>query len=159
MNTKSNKTIAEHWNKEKNELPGFDCVVYANGKVTVLDCYSLTDSQTKKRELFCRPLCDTTIESVEKYNADVWTSVDEWMRIEHEGKIFIGGDGPMGNMGFIAHVDGDDALIWGIFFWNTNPIKELAVNKGVLSAVNEHSELRVEINLENITEITMTIIS
>jgi hypothetical protein len=28
----------------------------------------------------------------------------------------------------------------------------------ILSAVNEHSELRVEIKLENITEITMTVL-
>jgi hypothetical protein len=64
----------------------------------------------------------------------------------------------MGNMGFIARVDGDDALLWGIFFWNSNPIKELAVNNGILSAVNEHSDVRIEINLENITEITMTVL-
>jgi hypothetical protein len=100
-----NKTIAAHWNKEQPELPGFDCIVYANGDVTVLNCYSLTDSQTQERELFCRPRCDTTIESLEKYGAADWTSAGEWTRIEHEGKIFVGGDGGMGNMGFIAHVD------------------------------------------------------
>jgi hypothetical protein len=154
----NNKIIAEHWNKESHELPGFDCIVYANGDVTILDCYSLTDSNTKERELFCRPRCDTTIASIEKYDAADWSGVDEWARVEHEGKIFIGGDGAMGNMGFIAHIDADEDLIWGIFFWNTNPLKGLTVNNGILSAVNEHSELRVEINLENITEITMTVL-
>jgi hypothetical protein len=152
------RIIAEHWNKEKRELPGFDCIVYANGKVTVLDCYSMQDSQTKERELFCRPRCDTTIESVEKYAAADWAGVDEWTRIEHEGKIFIGGDGPMGNMGFIARIGSDDALIWGIFFWNSNPIRELTAGNGILSAVNEHSDVRIEINLENITEINMTVL-
>jgi hypothetical protein len=154
-----NETIATHWNKKWPELPGFDCIVYANGDVTVLDCYSLTDSQTNKRELFCRPRCDTTIESLEKYDAADWTSSDEWTRIEHEGKIYIGGDGGMGNMGFIAHIDGAGGLIWAIFLWDSNPIRELAVKGNLLSAVNEHSVLRVEINLDKLTEISIHIIS
>jgi hypothetical protein len=150
--------IAEHWNKATHELPGFDCIVYANGDVTILNCYSLTDSKTGERELFCRPRCDTTIASIEKYDAAEWSGVDEWARVEHEGKIFIGGDGAMGNMGFIAQIDGDEDLIWGVFFWNSNPIKELTAGNGILSAVNEHSDVRIEINLENITEITMTVL-
>jgi hypothetical protein len=152
------RIIAEHWNKENHELPGFDCIAYANGDVTVLDCYSLTDSQTGERELFCRPRCDTTIDSIEKYGAAEWTVVDEWARVEHNGKIFIGGDGVMGNMGFIAHIDSGESLIWGIFFWNTNPIKELTAGDGTLSAINEHSDVRIEIDLEDITEITMTVL-
>jgi hypothetical protein len=155
----NNQIIAERWNKEEQELPGFNCIVYANGNVTVLDCYSLTDSQTNERKLFCRPRCDTTIDSVEKYGAADWTVVGEWARIEHEGKIFIGGDGAaMGNMGFIAHINSDGRLIWGVFFWNTNPIRKPAVNNGILSAINEHSDVRIEINLENLTEITMTVL-
>jgi hypothetical protein len=157
--TVNNQIIAEHWNKERHELPGFDCIVYASGNVTVLDCYSLTDSNTGERELFCRPRCDTTIDSVEKYAAADWSGVGEWARVEHEGKIFIGGDGfAMGNMGFIAHIDADGDLIWGIFFWNTNPIRELSVTGSILSAINEHSEVRIEINIENITEIAMTVL-
>jgi hypothetical protein len=154
-----NQIIAEHWNKENHELPGFDCIVYANGDVTVLNCYGLQDSNTGERELFCLPRCDMTIESVEKYAAADWSGVSEWTRIEHEGKMFIGGGcWAMGNPGFIARIDGDDALIRGIFFWNSNPIRELMVGGGILSAINEHSDVRIEINLENITEINMTVI-
>jgi hypothetical protein len=61
-------------------------------------------------------------------------------------------------MGFIAHVDSIGGLLWAVFFWNSNPIKELAVKDGVLSAVNEHSALRIEINLGKLTEIRMYII-
>jgi hypothetical protein len=61
-------------------------------------------------------------------------------------------------MGFIAHIDRSDDLIWAIFFWNSNPIRELAVKDGILSAVNEHSELRIEINPDKLTEINMHII-
>jgi hypothetical protein len=153
-----NRIIAEHWNKETHELPGFDCIVYPGGDVTILNCYSLQDSETKARELFCRPRCDTTIDSIEKYGAAYWTSVDEWTSIEYCGGSILGGDGSMGNMGFVAHVDGGGGLIWGIFFWNTNPIKSLTINSGILSAVNEHSHVRIDINLENLADITMTIL-
>jgi hypothetical protein len=118
----------------------------------------LQDYDTKVCELFCRPRCDTTIESIEKYDAAYWTVVDEWASIEHGGGSIIGGDGSMGNMGFVAHVDGAGGLIWGIFFWNTNPVKSLEISGGILSAVNEHSDLRIDINLENLTDITMTVL-
>jgi hypothetical protein len=31
-----NRIIAEHWNKETHELPGFNCIVYPGGGVTIL---------------------------------------------------------------------------------------------------------------------------
>jgi hypothetical protein len=154
-----NRIIAEHWNKEKHELPGFNCIVYPTGDVTVVQELWEEDSTTHKREYYYYPRCDTTIDSIEKYGSADWTLVDEWVRLEHEGKIFIGGDGEMGNEGFIAHVDESNDLIWGIFFWDTNPIKELAVNDGMLTAINEHSEVRITVNLSNITEITRTSLS
>ena len=131
-----NPIVVEHWAKSK--LPGFDCVVYSDGTVTVLDCYSLEDSGTRERTLFCNPLCDTTIESVEKYGAAHWVAVDKWTRIDYGGGAVIAGDGAMGNEGFIARVNGDGSLVWAIFFTNSNPIKELIVNGNALTAINEH---------------------
>jgi hypothetical protein len=148
--------IAEHWNKR--ELPGFNCITYPNGTVTILDCYSLQNSQTMYHELFCRPLCDTAIESMEKYDAADWTFVDEWTRIAYNGGNIIAGDGTMGNMGFIAYIDNVESLIWGVFFTNSNPIKQLSICEGILSAVNEHSDLRIEINIEKPFEIKKTIL-
>jgi hypothetical protein len=55
--------------QNKHALPGFDCIVYANGEVTVLDCCRLPGSQSREGEFFCRPLCDASIESIEKYGA------------------------------------------------------------------------------------------
>jgi hypothetical protein len=154
-----NQIIADHWYKESPELPGIDCIVYASGEVIILSCISLLDTSTKERQqIFCHPCCDTTIASLEKYDACDWTIVDEWVRIEYDGGSLIGGDGTMGNEGFIAHVNSEGDLIWGIFFWVTNPIRSLAINNGILSAVNEHSDLRIDINLANLTDITMTII-
>ncbi len=61
----------------------------------------------------------------------------------------------MGNEGFIACTDADNNLIWGIFFENTNPIKSLNIKSKTLIAVNEHSELQIEINLDTLTDIKM----
>ncbi len=62
----------------------------------------------------------------------------------------------MGNEGFIACTDAEDRLVWGIFFENSNPIKNLEIKDEILIAINEHTELQIEINLENLTQIKMT---
>ena len=93
--------IIEYWNSKERRLPGIDCIAYPDGKVIILDCYSLYNSNTKEKKKFCRPLCDTTIDSLEKYNSTLWTQVDEWTSMDYrEGKIY-GGDGAMGNEAFI----------------------------------------------------------
>jgi hypothetical protein len=93
-------------------------------------------------------------ELLAKLNAS-WADI---VRAKHSAVLRDHPFNDMGNMGFIARGDGDDALIWGIFFWNSNPIRELTADNGILSAINEHSDVRIEINLENITEINMTVL-
>lgn len=150
--------IIEHWNSKERRLPGINCITYPDGKVIILNCYSLYDPNTKKKELFCKPLCDTTIDSLEKYDATYWTQVDEWASVDYQGGRIYGGDGSMGNEGFIACTDAGDNLIWGMFFENTNPIKSVNIKERTLIAINEHSELRVEINLDDLTDIKMIIL-
>ncbi|MBH5316330.1 hypothetical protein I6N90_00725 [Paenibacillus sp. GSMTC-2017] len=152
-------SIAEHWNLKKHELPGINCIVYPNGTITILNCYSTYNPNTKERNFFSSPLCDTTIESIAKYNVDYWTVVDEWVSIDYQDGRIYGGDGEMGNEGFISCTDADDRLVWGIFFENSNPIKSLEIKDQILIAINEHSELQIEINLENLNEINMTTIN
>jgi hypothetical protein len=64
---------------------------------------------------------------VEKRAAAEWPGVSDWTRVEHEGQSFIG-DGAA--MGFIARIDGGGALKWGVFFWKSSPIRELAFGDG-----------------------------
>lgn len=101
-------------------------------------------------------MCDTTIESISKYNFECWTIVDEWVCIDYQDGKICGGDGQMGNEGFIACTDAENCLVWGMFFENSNPIKRLEIKDKILIAINEHTELQIEINLENLTQITMT---
>lgn len=147
--------ITEHWNRDERELPGQDCIAYPDGTVVVLHHYTIYDPNTDKREYYCKPLCDTTIDSIEKYNTIDWVRVDEWTNIDYNGGKIYGGDGTMGNEGFIACTDENDFLIWGIFFENTNPIKSLSLKENTLIAINEHSEIKIEIDLNNITDIKM----
>ena len=148
--------IVEHWNNKECSLPGINCIAYPDGKVIILNCYSMYDPNTKEKQLFCEPLCDTTIESIEKYGSVYWVRVGEWASINYKGGKIYGGDGTMGNEGFIACVDEADNLLWAIFFENTNPIKSLKIRDRKLIAVNEHSELKVEINLDVLTQMKMT---
>jgi hypothetical protein len=148
-------SIIEHWNSKERKLPGINCIAFPDGKVIILNCHCIYDPNTKKRELFCAPLCDTTIDSIEKYAAAYWTHVDAWVSIDYQGGKIHGGDGAMGNEGFMARTDEYDQLIWGMFFENTNPIKSLEIKAGTLVAINEHSELRVEVNLDTLTDIKM----
>jgi hypothetical protein len=146
--------VAKHWNG-KHELPGSDIIVYPDGALTILSCYGVHDTITKEYKVFCRPLCDTTIDSFVKYNADCWTSVTEWAIIDYKSGKIYGGECGMGNEGFIAYVDETDNLIWAIYFDRTNPIKSLKIKGNILIAINEHSELQVEINLDDLTDIKM----
>lgn len=147
--------IAEQWNNKERRLPGIDCIAFPDGRITILNHYSLYDPTTNEEKLFCRPLCDTTIDSIENYGATYWTRVDEWASIPYQDGKILGGDGSMGNQGFIAYIDHDDRLLWGIFFEHTNPIKSLEIKGRILIATNEHSELQVKVNLDVLTDIEM----
>jgi len=145
--------VLEHWDGAERGLPGYDAIIYPNGNITLFNCYGYRDRATNEYRRFCRPLCDTTIDSIVKYNGDPWVSVESWTSVGYgNGKIY-GGDGSMGNEGHIACVDGDDNLLWAMFFTNTNPIKALEIKGNTLIAVNEHDDLTLEINLDCLTDI------
>jgi hypothetical protein len=145
--------VTENWLSKERCLPGINCIVYPDGTITILRHYESYNPNTKETKYFCNPVCDTTIDSLIKYDAEYWTRVDEWTNIEYRGGKIYGGDGSMGNEGFIACVDADDHLLWGIFFEHTNPIKSLSISDKTLIAINEHSEIQVDVNLNELTDI------
>lgn len=81
--------------------------------------------------------------------------MDAWTSLKYEGGTIYGGDGQMGNEGFIACTDTGGVLVWAFFSDATNPIKQLSIEDRTLIAVNEHDELRIEINLDNLTEMKL----
>ncbi|GGH66209.1 hypothetical protein GCM10008014_46370 [Paenibacillus silvae] len=151
-----NSIVLEHWSAEQRELPGMNCIAFADGTVIILDIRKYDDPNSGERTVYCSPLCDTTVESVEKYTPDCWTMVDAWTSVDYQGGKIVGGDGAMGNEGFIACTDAEDRLVWGVFFEDTNPIKQISVNGTTLIAINEHGELCIEINLHNMVDIKIS---
>lgn len=149
----SENEVLKHWKDNEWQLPGINCIVFSTGEVIVLNYNQNFNPNTNTKSFYCTPICDTTIDSLEKYDPDCWTVVDAWTSIHYqEGKIY-GGDGAMGNEGFIAYVDKTNQLVWGMFFEDTNPIKELAITDQYLIAINEHSELAIQINLDTLFDI------
>lgn len=100
-----NNLIVENWNSNERKLPDINCIVYPDGNVTVLSYYHVHNPNTSENTGFCNPLCDTTIDSIVKYDNDIWVSVSEWVSIDYKSGKIYGGDGTMGNEGFVACVD------------------------------------------------------
>ncbi|PAD30402.1 hypothetical protein CHH60_16590 [Paenibacillus sp. 7523-1] len=151
-----NSLMMKHWSAEQRELPGMNCIAFANGDIIILNISKYYNPNNNERTISCTPLCDTTIESIDKYNDDYWTEVDAWTSMDYQGGKIYGGDGQMGNEGFIACTDANDSLVWGIFLDETNPIKKLSVKGKTLIAINEHGDMSIEINLDSLADIKMT---
>ncbi|WP_239614634.1 hypothetical protein [Cohnella mopanensis] len=153
-----NNLIMKHWSAEQSELPGINCIAFPNGNIIILNVATYYNPNNNERKIYCSPQCDTTIESIEKYDAECWTMVDAWTSIDYQGGKIYGGNGQMGNEGFIACTDANDNLVWGIFFDATNPIKKLSIKDITLIAINEHEDMSIEINLNTLVDIKMTLI-
>lgn len=140
-------------------MPGLNSIAFADGSMILLDIKTYYDPNNHERTISCSPLCDTTITSIEQYDSDIWVIVDVWTSVDYQGGKIYGGDGQMGNEGFIACTDANGCLIWSMFWDETNPIKQLSIKDKMLTAINEHEELKIEINLDNLVDIKMTSIA
>ena len=147
--------ISECWRSQERKLPYGDLVAWPDGRVTILNCYAAQNFRTMERKLFCRPLCDSTIESLVRYDAAGWVAVMALTSIGCPNGMIYGGGGAFGSVGFAARVDNNDDLIWAVVFTGTNPIKELGIHGNTLIALNERSDLRLEINLDTLIDIRM----
>jgi hypothetical protein len=127
------------------ELPGIDSLVYSDGTLTILNTYSvLSDDDTQKYYAF--PMADTTIESVEHYNDDVWTEIQPHPDsiVTDECKISFG-EGSMGNEGFVA-VENKEGLVWALFSTISNPFISLKIVDGYLWAASDFLLYKININ-------------
>lgn len=135
--------MREHWDKE--ELIGINSLIRNDGSVVILNCYSVFSENTKTHH--CFPVCETTTESLEKYNDDIWSQFQIFTEIATNDFIYVGGEGAMGNEGILACLDKDKSPIWALFFENSNPFYKLEIVGGLLEAVTS-LDLKYQINLE-----------
>lgn len=143
--------ISTHWNQ--NELIGLDCILKNDGTVIMLNCYSVGQGENKKHYVF--PLCETTVHSLEKYNDDVWSAFDIFSeKIHHEDDIIFGGEGSMGNEGFIARTTKDNVLKWAIYFTNSNPFYKIKIINDIIYAYSS-LDLVYKVDIHNLEKITI----
>ena len=144
--------IQHQW--EKGLLPGFDCIVYKNGNVTIANTYEVKDSNSQKSKRYWFPLCDTTIDSVENYDDDIWTNVDIYKgAIDFQNGKIVFGDGSMGNEGFITSTDKNNKLNWAIFFTFSNPIIKAEITNDELICTSDATTISIQ--LKNLTKISV----
>ncbi len=59
----------------------------------------------------------------------------------------------MGNEGFIASVNKDGLLDWGVFFTFSNLIDRVDVQHNILVCSSDNKIMQIEINPDNLTDI------
>ena len=97
-----------------NELIGVNSVLYNSSSetITLINFYKMDNG-----ERLAFPFCDTTINSLEKYNKDIWTEIQEYKSIPYKNdEIIKFGEGAMGNEGFICVTDKNNIKSF-IFKW------------------------------------------
>lgn len=115
----SQQIVQEHW--KNKELLGYDSIVMGSGEVIIMSGYSVINGTEKS--YFINAVCDTTVESIEKYNDDPWTEIElhpQHIKLENGDTIYCG-EGGMGNEGFVALEDKDGNLKWAFFSTQSNP--------------------------------------
>jgi hypothetical protein len=143
--------IQEHWNN--NELPGIDTILFADGTMIILNFYAVSTEHGKLH--YVNPVCETNLQSVEKYNDDVWTQIERsyaTLTLPDGKKVYFG-EGGMGEEGFVALTEDNDQLIWALFSTATNPFTRAEFVNGKIRAYSTY-DLYYTIDLlapENIT--------
>lgn len=140
-----NITILEHWSNE--ELIGIDSLQKNNGEIIILNSFNV--SNTDNISYYSSPLCLTTVESLEKFNSDIWTSFEVFSnRLEiNDEYVVFGGEGGMGNEGFIACTDKSNDFLWALFFTDSNPFYKIEFDHNEIHAYSS-SNLKYRANLD-----------
>lgn len=148
-----NNLIQDKWKAE--EVIGYDCITYGDGRIIIANTYSVIKTETSETVRYWFPLCDTTLEGIQKYDEDVWTATDIYWggfsSLDHK-QTFVFGPGAMGNEGYVASVNNDNTLKWSIFFTFSNPIMSAEIKDSDLLCYGETGCV-IKINLNNLTEI------
>lgn len=152
-----NEKIQDKW--KQGYLPGHDCITYGNGTLVIANTYHVIDTETKKRKQFWFPLCDTTLEGIQKYDEDIWTAIDIYHgAITYGNQKIVFGDGGMGNEGYVASTDSISGYLnWAIFFTFSNPICRVEIKNEHLICYGDTGTI-IDVNLNEITQINISLV-
>jgi hypothetical protein len=153
----SQRKIQDKW--KQGLVLGLDCIAFANGEIVIGNAYHTKDSNTGEIKQYWFPLCDTTLEKIEKYDEDIWTVCDIFHGgFEYENQKIVFGDGGMGNEGFVASTKLNGELNWSIFFTFSNPICKAEIENNHLICYGD-SGIKINIDLNNLTKIKVDYIT
>jgi len=143
--------IQEKW--KDSFILGYDCIVYGNGKITIGEHYSCFNPNNNETKYYWTPICDTTLDKIEKYDDDIWTEVDIFHgSLVYKNQKIVFGDGGMGNEGYIASVKLNGELKWSIFFTFSNPICKAEIIDNHLICYGD-TGTKININLKELHKI------
>lgn len=145
--------LLDRWNSD--ELVGINSLIRDDGSAIILNCNSFVIGGENLH--VCVPICETTIASIEKFDDDIWSEFQGFTEYtdKQTGKIYVGGEGAMGNEGFIACLTAEKNPIWALFFVNSNPFYELEIKDGNLEAISSLN-LKYSVNLESPEKMTIS---
>lgn len=148
------RLIQQKW--RESYVLGYDCIAFGDGRVVFANAYSSYNPNNGETKVYWTPLCDTTVESILRYNDDIWTEVDIFRDpFEFGGQKIVFGDGGMGNEGYVASVTADNQLNWSLFFTNSNPIIGAHIEDRTIIAKGETGFI-AHINIDNPADISIT---
>ena len=147
----SQQKIQQKW--KEGYVLGYDCITHSNGEIVIGEPYSVYDPNNKKTKRYWSPICDTTLDKIEKYNEDIWTECDIWHgAFEYNNQKIVFGDGGMGNEGYIASTTKEGLLNWSIFFTFSNPICKAEVIENKLICYGDGG-IKITIDLNELSNI------
>jgi len=154
---KNQVKIQEKW--KEGFVLGYDCITFGNGKVVIGEHYRTENPNNGERKQYWSPLCDTSLDKIEKYNEDIWTEIDVFHgAFEYRNQKIVFGDGGMGNEGYIASITKNNELNWSIFFTFSNPIHKAEIIEKELICYGD-TGTKITISLDEITHIKVEQIS
>lgn len=149
MTYKSDR-IQQQWKKHK--LPGLDCICFGNGDVVLANAYCTQDLHADRTDYHWIPMCDTTVQSIERYD-EIWVETDVINgSLKHGSETFFYGDGAKGSEGYVASAGDDGWLNWAIFFTFSNPISRVEVENELLKCYADGG-LEINVSLNELTRI------
>ncbi len=153
MNNNQTK-IQEKWNN--GFVLGYDCLTFGNGEVVIGNFYSTYDPNNGEIKQYWSPICDTTLDKIQKYNEDIWTPVEvfhgSFSSVIYGKQTFVFGDGSMGNEGYIASTTLKGELNWSMFFTFSNPIHKAEIIEGKLICYGD-TGTKITIDLNELTKV------
>lgn len=147
----SQSKIQSKW--KEGFVLGHDCIAFANGEIVIASVCQMFNPNNGETTQHWSPLCDTTLDKIEKYDEDIWTECAVFHgSFEYENQKIVFGDGGMGNEEYIASTTLAGELNWSIFFTFSNPICKAEVIDNQLICYGD-TGTRIQIDLNELTRI------